>query len=341
MKKYLAIFLALVLCLSLGVTAFAADEAPSVKPADVTVIKAYDLGDGTAAPEETLSFEVEYISGVAGGYSGALTIGSDENTFETTGAAELDMTLTFPTFTKVGVYKWEITETAGETQGVEYDDASITVVVTVTNSASGDGSADTLAATVAIHKSAADETSEENKLGEGDAAFENTYGQGGLKVTKVVSGNLASNSKLFTFHITFTSKDEVGSDITYTVAGGEKQTLAFTGKTATVDIELSNDQTAEFSNIPAGVEYAVVEDTKHAEGADSPETTEEGYTIKYDGKEEGKIEKDKVAETTVTNEKKTEVDTGVILDSLPYVLVVAVVLSAAALMFINKRRSEV
>jgi hypothetical protein len=85
----------------------------------------------------------------------------------------------------------------------------------------------------------------------------------------------------------------------------------------------------------------VVEDTKHAEGADSPETTEEGYTIKYDGKEEGKIEKDKVAETTVTNEKKTEVDTGVILDSLPYVLVVAVVLSAAALMFINKRRSEV
>ena len=43
----------------------------------------------------------------------------------------------------------------------------------------------------------------------------------------------------------------------------------------------------------------------------------------------------------MTNEKKTDIDTGIALDSLPYVLVVAVVLSAAVLMFVNKRRSEV
>ena len=44
---------------------------------------------------------------------------------------------------------------------------------------------------------------------------------------------------------------------------------------------------------------------------------------------------------TITNNKDTDIDTGIILDSLPYVLVVTVVLSAAVLMFVNKRRSEV
>ena len=42
---------------------------------------------------------------------------------------------------------------------------------------------------------------------------------------------------------------------------------------------------------------------------------------------------------TITNTKTAEVDTGITLDSLPYILIVAVVLAAAVVMIINKRRN--
>lgn len=336
MKKILSIALVLTLILALGCTAYAV-EAP-----ETSVTKTYVLGDGTAAPVEDLSFEVEFISGVTGGYEGELTIG-DANVFTTDGTDEMAIALNFPTFSKVGVYKWTITETAGSTQGVTYDEEPITVVVTITNKegSTEDATTDDLEATVAIHKSDADATSQDNKLGEGDSAFENTYGQGQLTITKQVTGNLASNEKLFTIHVTFTAESEVGSDITYTVAGGEEQTLSFDGTEATTDIQLSSTQSATFTNIPAGVSYVVEEDASHLEGADSPETTEEGYSVEYDGNEAGDIEADDDITTVITNTKETEVDTGISLDSLPYVLIVAVILAASVVMVVSKRRSEV
>ena len=340
MKKILSIALVLTLILALGCTAYAV-EAP-----ETSVTKTYVLGDGTAAPVEDLSFEVEFISGVTGGYEGELTIG-DANVFTTDGTDEMAIALNFPTFSKVGVYKWTITVAAGSTQGVEYDEDPITVVVTITNKegSTEDATTDDLEATVAIHKSAADATSQDNKLGEGDSAFENTYGQGQLTITKQVTGNLASNEKLFTIHVTFTAEDEseVGSDITYTVAGGEEQTLSFDGTEATTDIQLSSTQSATFTNIPAGVTYVVEEDASHLEGAASPETTEEGYTVDYNAGDanEGTIEKDTPVTVVITNTKETTPDTGISLDSLPYVLIVAVVLAASVVMVVTKRRSEV
>jgi len=338
MKKILSIALVLTLILALGATAYAA-EAPETK-----VTKTYDLGLGAAAPEETLNFEVEFVSGVEGGYDGELTIGTD-NSFETDGTDTLTIPLNFPTFSKAGVYTWTITETAGETQGVEYDDDPITVIVYVTNTKgeTADATEDELEVSVFVHKSNPEGMSDDNKLDEGDSAFENTYGQGQLLITKQVTGNLASNEKKFTIHVTFTAETEVGSEITYSVAGGEEQTLAFDGTEATIDIELSSTQGAIFLNIPAGVSYVVEEDESHLEGADSPETTEEGYSVDYEAGDpnEGEIEKDGVVGVIITNTKETTVETGISLDSLPYILIMAVVLAASVVMFVSKRRSEV
>ncbi len=335
MKKYLAILLALVLCLSLGVTAFAADdEAPSVKPADVTVTKTYELTGGESAPVETLTFTVVPDDNNLGGVEGDVVIGTN-NSLTTDGTASIEFKISFPTYTKVGVYKYTITEVAPnpKTAGVTYDTDPLVVVVTVTNKNSGTATTDELEATVAVHKG--------NEEGDKEAEFVNAFGMGKLTVTKTVSGNLASNTKKFLIHVTFTSETPVGSPITYTVAGGEdKETVSFEGTTGTADIELSHGQSAVFTDIPAGVSYAVAEDSQHTVGADSPETTEEGYTVSYKN-EKGEIKAKDEITCTVTNEKSTEVDTGVILDSLPYVLVVAVILSAAVLMFVNKRRSEV
>jgi hypothetical protein len=64
-----------------------------------------------------------------------------------------------------------------------------------------------------------------------------------------------------------------------------------------------------------------------------PNTTEEDYGVSF---------KMPAADVTVVinNDNTAEVDTGILLDSLPYVLILAVVGAALVLWFIRKRRVE-
>ncbi len=335
MKKLLSIATAVLMLFVLSTSVFAADE-PSVTPEPVTMTKEYTLTGGTTTPEEELEFVVALVSGVEGGVSELPVVGTG-NKVEIASSTTLttDFTVTLPTYTKVGVYTYTITEQAGSTLGVEYDTTPVYMVVTVTNS-STDGTSDAFTATVAIHKGSA--TAEKTE----DSEFLNTYGLGQLTVTKNVSGNLASNTKKFTIHVTFSGGANAGSSITYTVAGGEEQTLAFgTDGTATLDVELSNGQSVVFTNIPAGVTYTVEEDSKHTEGADSPETTEEGYTVSYTkSDDEMKIAAGDTDTVTILNTKETEIDTGINLDSLPYITLLVGVMALAAFMVIRRRRTN-
>ncbi len=328
MKQFLAVLLALVLCLSMGVTAFAAE----VSADGVTVTKTYVVGEGGSAPAETLRFSVEFVSGEKDGFKGDLTIGTD-NAFETDGkTTQYQIPLNLPKFSKVGIYKWTITENVGSTLGVEYDSVPITVVITITNSEKVAGG---LEITVAVHKTAS--PTKDNKLSEGDTAFENTCETGKLTVTKKVTGNLSSNEKLFTIHVNFSGGRNAGSAIAYTLPDGSKGELAFAADgSAALDIELKHGASAVFDNIPAGVSYTVEEDAKHTKG---DLNSDEGYTVSYKNGS-GKIAKDSDITATVTNEKKTEIQTGVFLDSLPYILIAAAVVAALVIMIIRKRRSD-
>ena len=339
MKRILSIVLAIVMMLALSVTAFADGEpaGPSVTPNSVNVTKEYTLDGGNTTPGETLEFDVALVSGVDGGVSALPTVGENkDNKVTITSSTELktDFPINFPTYTKVGVYTYTITEKQGAVLGETYDTTPIYVVVTVTNS-STDTTADELTSTVAIHKGSASAEKTE------DSEFKNTFGMGQLTVTKQVSGNLASNTKKFTIKVTFTGGDNAANDITYTVAGGDEKTLSFSDGKAEIDVELSSTQSAVFTNIPAGVTYTVVEDSKHiATAGQDITTTEEGYTVTYTNSDsELKIAAGDKDTVPVNNEKKTEVDTGISLDSLPYVLIAAVVLAASVVMVLNKRRS--
>ena len=171
------------------------------------------------------------------------------------------------------------------------------------------------------------------------AAFTNDYGVGSLTVSKTVTGNLASNTKEFDIVVSFAGGANAGSEITYTVAGGDPQTLAFgEDGTAEVTIKLKHGDSAEFTNIPAGVTYTVVEAEKHTTG---DLNSEEGYTATYTkSDDEGKIadgDKDTVA---IQNEKKTEINTGISLDSLPYILIGVAVLAALVVMILRRRRAQ-
>lgn len=126
----------------------------------------------------------------------------------------------------------------------------------------------------------------------------------------------------------------MASDISYSAGGTENTIKASDWKdnTVTRTIQLKHDQTITFTNLPFGVEYVVTEAdyTGKNGGYDAP---------KYDYKNSDK--KISVADqsVTITNNKNSDnIDTGVNLTTLPYILVFAGVIVIAGAAFITRRR---
>ena len=126
------------------------------------------------------------------------------------------------------------------------------------------------------------------------------------------------------FTVTFTAPEgkTVNSIISYLDGAESKSILptVWTEGIATAEITLKHGETVTFNNIPYGVEYDVAENDYTVEGYD-----EVALSVKDSSGEDGVI--DSAQETvTATNNKGTEtIDTGITLDSMPYVLVLACV----------------
>ena len=327
MKKILSLALALVLVLSMSTVAFAeGEEATYTDMSTVTLIKEYKLTNaGTTSPAETFTFselectrvtdaaagvtaenapvpeiaDVSYAAGEAGG----------EN-------AEKNITITLPTYTSVGIYTYTFTETDGGTAGVTYRSDAITLVVTVIEQ-------DGKMRVAAVHTE-----------GEGDAKsgeFNNEYSAGSLSVKKTVTGIMGDKEKEFTVKVTFTAPegDTVREAITY-VDGTETKTIAagegWTSKE--VEITLKHDETVTFTNIPYDVTYTVVENDYTADGYD-----EATYVFDDDTKQINSASDN----VTITNNKDGQIDTGINMDSMPYILLLAVACMGLFVFFSKKR----
>lgn len=333
MKKVTSIFLALVLVLSLGTVAFAAtdDGNTYTDMSTVTLSKEYKLtNSGTISPAETFSFSTLTCTGVEDAGVGVTkdnapvpTIASVSYTAGEAGSntAKKDITITLPSYSAVGVYTYTFTEVEGVTAGVTYRSDAIKLVVTVIEQ-------NGKVRVAAVH------TEGENEEKSDD--FDNTYSAGSLSVTKQVTGNMGDQQKEFTVKVTFTAPtgETVKSDITY-VDGTETKTISagegWTGSKE-VEITLKHNETVTFNNIPYGVTYAVVENdyTAEADGKYDPAS--------YDSNREGTISADSIS-TTITNNKGANVDTGIFMDSLPYVMLLAVALVGLAVFFAKKRNA--
>jgi pilin isopeptide linkage protein len=344
MKKFLAILMAMMLVFSLCGVAMADGGnnegggsglipdpilAPTVlthaDETKVAITKVYKLENAdTVSPAETFNFTIAKEGVTDSAYTKdtmpmfsvtSFDISFAEGEATTAGATE-SYELTLPTYDKVGIYTYKITETASNTAGVTYNSKPLYLKVTVIEQSGK-------VRVTAVHL--------ETTTGSKTDKMTNIYSAGSLSVSKEVTGLLGDKTKGFDITVNFTapSGKDVDSAITY-VVGTETKTLAWTNGTATAKITLKDAGTVTFTNIPYGVTYSVTEAdyTGNNGGYDAAEYT-------YSDTDQ---EIDSAAETVkVTNNKGGTPDTGVYTDNMPYIMLMGIVVLAGAVMLMKRR----
>ena len=340
MKKFFALLLVALLVMSMSAALAAVDTstwtstAYKITPTQEQqgILKVY-TSDTVDLPDETLSF----------------TCAPDSSNPDTTnisisdlpivsGTEEYNLEINVPSYSKVGIYKYSITEDEGETQGVTY----------ATN---------TVSLSVLVVYDYENECLKVEKIGvtlpEGETEKEDTFTNefttggdrqnGSLKVKKTVTGNLGDKSKDFEIYVTLKVQDGKKVYTPISVSGGSNdantQTIAGNGWTEKkITIVLKDDETVTIDKIPTGMTYTVEESDEYSQETDL--NKENSYDAPVYANEEGSIAKGTTPLATVTNNKEGSINTGVILQYAPYIAILAVVLAGAALMIIRRRRNS-
>lgn len=158
-----------------------------------------------------------------------------------------------------------------------------------------------------------------------------------LTVTKTVTGKLGDTNKAFTFTITKadgTSANITDANVEISEADSAKVEWLRNGK-----FTLKDGASIIFKNLPSG-EYKVIEEDYSGEKYDT------SWQIGTDG---DVYEKNSTATVTIgtteqtvhfTNHRTLEPDLGVLLDTLPYIVILAVVAGGVALLMLRKHRKE-
>ncbi len=323
-KKLFGVLFALAMMLCLSVTAFAKEGTVSVSEnpvENVTLTKTYKLeNDGTTSPEETFRYTITAV-GVEDAAEGTEVPMPDITEYiteydegkATKEGTTKDFTIKLPDYSSVGIYTYSISETPGTSAGVVYDNSPVTMIVTVVNNEEMNG----FDCYVALKKNGSKISSED--------AFVNTYQAGNLTITKTVAGNLGDTSKYFDFKVELTGVEGDTYATGYSVTGGkytiDEGTAIVNGN---VSFQFKHDDTITISNLPYGVSYVITE------------TAADGYEQEATG-DEGTIEAP-TTQVAFTNTKTGEIDTGITLDNMPYILVLACVVAAGAGMIAKKRK---
>lgn len=333
MKKILPILfvMALTLGISTAVVAFAEEKAVTYTATEERtfneVEKTY-TSENDVVVKETLSFTSTANKKNPDGGTANLKV-SD---LEVTSSETTKIPVTIPSLSQAGTYRWTIKENKGDTAGVKYNtDDTIHIIVLVVYDN------DTHALKIA------NTTSYIEKIdGTKAKTLDNEFESGTFTVAKNVTGNMANENDKFEIAVTLTSDKKIGTDVTlagqtiepknWTEVKDDDGTVTGWKYVCTLDYSEA-DGAKTFSDIPVGVEVTVAENEEKLNG----------YTYVST-----KMGEDDFAELTVTdaddaaivvtNKKGASIDTGISLDSLPYVLM----LSAACVglfLFVSGKRT--
>lgn len=158
-----------------------------------------------------------------------------------------------------------------------------------------------------------------------------------LTISKTVTGKLGDTNKAFTF--TITKADGTAANITNTnieISEADRAKVEWKGNG---QFTLKDGASITFKNLPSD-EYKIVEEDY------SGEKYETSWQIGTDGVVH---EKNSTATVTIgtteqtvhfTNHRTLEPDLGVLLDTLPYIVILAVVAGGVALLMLRKHRKE-
>ncbi len=327
MKKLFALLLSFVLFLGIGTAAFGATEVlPAPPPTNVSIEKTYSLPWSGISPAEGVSFNITplYVTDSTAtevpAFSSPFTINVPVN--KPTGNFGI---LTFPTYTNVGKYYYLIEETPGTTAGVTYNSDPVILEVAVVESAPG------VFTPLYYLMFKAVKDGENWTKGAKISVIENTYKASSLAVSKTIAGNFGDKSKYFDVTVTFTlpTGKTMGGTISY--AGGKYTTTAVDSTTLVANIQLKHGDTVTFTNIPEGVTWTVAE----------ADYTGDGYTTTYlPVTPAGTIDTKDADTAAITNTRNQMVETGISLDSLPYILLLAGAVAGLGILVIRRRRSS-
>lgn len=334
-KKLLALLLA-ILMVAVSACAMAAGQYTGTDLTNgfLTIKKTYE-NPPSVIPAEAISFTVTgptvtQSSNDNGTKSPLVTVeAKPENASEIANAIKVSL----PTdMDRAGVFTYTITETTGKTAGVTYNptSASMTLAVLVGFDANG--------AYEIKYVKVADTKALSTKIDE--FTFQNKFEVGSFELTKEIKGDLANTTSEFPVKVTLTSTKPVLNSIAISVENGTTKNtnppaaVALTGndtdgyKSETI-VYVTDKTKITFANIPKDVKVKIEETQSTVDGVT--------YTPDYNGYVE-------TAMTTagltakITNTANATVDTGVRTDTMPYILLMALV-AIMALAFVAKKRS--
>lgn len=156
-----------------------------------------------------------------------------------------------------------------------------------------------------------------------------------LTVTKTVTGKLGDTNKAFTFTITKadgTSANITDANVEISEADSAKVEWLRNGK-----FTLKDGASITFKNLPSG-EYKIVEEDYTGEKYETSYVVDSGTST--DGQEATVTIGTDAKQINFTNHRTLEPDLGVLLDTLPYIVILAVVAGGVALLMLRKHRKE-
>lgn len=346
-KKTLgALLLTSVMLLGISTSAFATENVPTIGTATeensttASITKNLEFAEGITIPSATFSFVATKNTPDAP----RATI-SDISYTNSDGLGELKdgkytlsktSVISFEQFSHAGLYQYTVSEAEGSIENVSYSKDTYTLSVYVANKTGG-----------GLYIKSITAKKDDNK--KSNVLFTNTYTpNGSLTIEKKTTGELADKTKDFDFKITFT-KSATSSETSYTGNIGEEIVTCTDGQETT--FKLHDGESLVFENLPAGTRYKV-EEVGETDGYTPSVQVIENGTETVTGKAVG--EKDgitAVAEnetTALVGEKTNKVTfindyqdvalTGVIMNNLPFILLIGIGACALAVLAISKKR---
>lgn len=357
-KKVLAVVAAGAMTMGMAMPTFAADEG---KNTDAWITKTYNTEVGKA---ETFSFTATQKTGDGLiGTTANVTMPTISFTAAQTGTNSKRGQITFPTYTEAGKYEYTVTEiqtadpeVSGEHEKMIMSKAEYTMDVYVTDGENGPAVSNIIVNKVKDDKGKTIDNKGKVDIGNTDTNdfnFTNTYVQeagtgtnptnpdptykqfGSLNVSKIIKTDTVDTNKEFEFIANFTfptGTDETTFGAEATIEGSTK---TITGTSHT--FKLKHGQNVKFTGLPVGTKISVTESATpnykgSAEVVINNGTKEAVAETKYN---EALTVSDKTLgqnknTVDVTNTYNYVPATGIIMNTLPYVLMIA--LCGAALM---------